>query len=68
MKDVTASEIRNESLTKTNHEFFRAVRERAKEKGWNFTWTWKGHIYARKDETTAPARFTYPDDVLKKIN
>ena len=57
----------NESLTKYNKELYRAVREKAKEKNWKFTWTWNGRIFARKEEASAPARFNFLRDVHEKI-
>lgn len=78
LRNVTASDLGfeaktngkifiNESLTKQNKELYRSVREKAKAKEWKFTWTWNGHIYARKDESTAPARFSSPRDVEEKL-
>lgn len=40
----------NERLTATNRRLFQRVREECRKRGWRYSWTKKGRIFARQDD------------------
>eukprot|EP00794_Sanderia_malayensis_P010550 gene10550-11668_t len=57
----------NESLTKRNKELFHFVRERKKEKNWQFAWTRNGMIFARKSKDTNLVKINDVKEIEQKI-
>ena len=57
----------NESLTKINRDLFRSVRLECAEKGWKYSWTRNGVVYARKDDNSAISRFTNVQELEQKL-
>ncbi len=55
----------NESLTRRNKYLFKLVRDRKKEKDWNFAWTKNGTIFARKSKETEAVKIRSEVDIKK---
>ena len=57
----------NKSLTPMNRNLFRLTRIKCKEKGWNFSWTRNGVVFARKNEQSLIAKISSVKELEQKL-
>lgn len=57
----------NERLTKLNRLLFRLARDAGRRNGWQYVWTKRGRIYARRKSDAPAIRIRFESDILKHI-
>ncbi|KAJ0182265.1 hypothetical protein K1T71_001634 [Dendrolimus kikuchii] len=69
--DIIAGKVQrfyiNERLTRTNRQLFRLARDAGRQYGWQFVWTKRGRILARRKQGDPVVRIRVENDVINNI-